>query len=333
MSDYSEKNDNNKVIENIVPGSWINKNFQLWIAEPTKNKAWEYLSIVREDLINFDKQIEDEKVRNIVWGELYITEGSDWFWWFGEPNDSGQDNLFDYLFRKHLQNIYIMLDKPVPNFLTKPLTMTVNSPSRYQKTQISPVITGEGDSPEWNNAGCIDIPSGPLSDTNQILSRICYGVNEDKLYLKMDLNHYTYEKFLEAGLFYQIYIYIKNRAFSKSAEGKLRLVMRPEALTPILKESFSHEIKFTFANGRNFPAEVAYSNREGIWFSTLKNNVKYIVGSVIEIEIPLDDIGLKDLDTADFVVLDGTLGKGSGTYPRDMFLSIQRVKNSQLVHN
>ena len=109
--------------------------------------------------------------------------------------------------------------------------------------------------------------------------------------------------------------------------------MRPEALTPILKETFSHEIKFTFANGRNFPAEVAYSNKEGIWFSTLKNNVKYIVGSVIEIEIPLDDIGLKDLDTADFVVLDGTLGKGSGTYPRDMFLSIQRVKNSQLVHN
>ena len=330
LSEYYENRDKNKFLDNITAGSWINKNFQLWIAEPTKNKAWEFIFKVREDLLKFQKNITDENLKEKLWNELYIAEGSDWFWWFGEPNDSGQDNLFDYLFRKHLQNIYIMIDKPIPDFLKNPLTMVLNSPSRYQKAKISPVINGKGDSEDWQNAGCIEVPSGPISDSNQILTKICYGVDNDKLYLKIDYNRYTYEKLVNYGLFYQIYIYIKNRTLSKSAEGKIRLVMRPEALTPILKESFSHEIKFTFTNNRNFPVQIAYSNKDGIWLSTLKNNIKYIFDNVIEMEIPLDDIGLKKSDVADFMVVDGVVGRGIGAYPRDMFITIERDMSEQL---
>ena len=331
LSDYYANRDKNKILKTIAPGSWINKNFQLWIAEPTKNKAWEYISKVREDLLNIEKTIKDEDLKEKLWDELYVSEGSDWFWWFGEPNDSGQDNLFDYLFRKHLQNIYTMSGNPVPDFLRNPLTMIINSPSRYQKAKIFPVINGKGDSEEWKNAGCIEIPSGPLSDTNQILTKICYGVGDDKLYLKMDMSHYTYEKLINLGLFYQIYVYFKNKSISKSAEGKIRLVMRPESLTAILKESFSHEIKFTFSNGKNFPVQVAYSNKDGIWFSTLSNNVKCVMDNVVEIEIPLDDIGLKVGESADFMVMDGAFGKGIGAYPRDMFITIEREEASQLV--
>ena len=333
LSDYYENRDKNKFLDKITAGSWINKNFQLWIAEPTKNKAWEFISKVREDLTNFEKGITDEKLKEHLWDEIYVAEGSDWFWWFGEPNDSGQDNLFDYLFRKHLQNIYIMLDKPIPEFLKNPLTMILNSPSRFPKAKISPIINGKGDSEEWNNAGCIEIPSGPLSDSNQILTKICYGIDNSKLYLKIDYNRYTYEKLVNYGLFYQIYVYIKNRTLQKTTEGKIRLVMRPEALSPILKESFSHEIKFTFTNNRNFPVQVAYSNKDGIWLSTLKNNVKYIFDNVIEIEIPFEDIGLKESDVADFMVVDGALGRGIGAYPRDMFITIQSESAAALSNN
>lgn len=35
-----------------------------------------------------------------------MAEGSDWFWWFGEDQDSGNDDKFDDLFRTHLKNIY-----------------------------------------------------------------------------------------------------------------------------------------------------------------------------------------------------------------------------------
>lgn len=324
LSDYYSNRGKNKVLNNITAGSWINKNFQLWIAEPTKNKAWEYISKVREDLIEFQKNITDTNLKERLWNELYIVEGSDWFWWFGEPNDSGQDNLFDYLFRKHLQNIYTMIDEPIPDFLKDPLTMMLNSPSRYQKAKISPIINGNGDSEDWKNAGCIEIPSGPLSDSNQILTKICYGVDNDNLYLKIDFNHYTYEKLLNMGIFYQIYIYIKNRSLSKSAEGKIRLVMRPEDLTQVLKESFSHEIKITFSHGKKFPVQIAYSNKDGIWLATLNNNINYMINNVIEIEIPLNDIGLKENEISDFIVIDGAMGRGIGAYPRDMLISIER---------
>lgn len=37
---------------------------------------------------------------------MYMAEGSDWFWWFGEDQDSGNDDEFDELFRTHIKNIY-----------------------------------------------------------------------------------------------------------------------------------------------------------------------------------------------------------------------------------
>ena len=49
-----------------------------------------------------------------AWEELYIAEGSDWFWWFDDQHSSAQDWLFDQLFRKHLQNVYTLLGEEPP---------------------------------------------------------------------------------------------------------------------------------------------------------------------------------------------------------------------------
>src|SRR5262249_24169687 len=53
--------------------------------------------------------------------EIYIAEGSDWFWWYGEDHSSAQDALFDYLFRKHLQNVYLLLGDTPPEDLSRPI--------------------------------------------------------------------------------------------------------------------------------------------------------------------------------------------------------------------
>ncbi len=55
-----------------------------------------------------------------AWEELYIAEGSDWFWWFGDSHSSAQDGLFDRLFRKHLQNVYTVLGEQPPTELARP---------------------------------------------------------------------------------------------------------------------------------------------------------------------------------------------------------------------
>jgi alpha-amylase/alpha-mannosidase (GH57 family) len=60
-----------------------------------------------------------------AWEEIYAAEGSDWFWWFGEPNSSAHDAIFDHQFRLRLQNVYILLNEPYPSELDMPITSTV----------------------------------------------------------------------------------------------------------------------------------------------------------------------------------------------------------------
>jgi alpha-amylase/alpha-mannosidase (GH57 family) len=68
----------------IVPGTWLGS-FSKWVGSPAKNAAWDSLSRTR------DKCGPSQ--------EIYIAEGSDWFWWFGEENVAE----FEALFRGYLK--------------------------------------------------------------------------------------------------------------------------------------------------------------------------------------------------------------------------------------
>ena len=119
ISEYMER-DAKKTLNKISAGSWINRNFKLWIDEPLKNLAWTYLKQVRDDFSDYVKKNPLDVNIDEARRELFICEGSDWFWWYGEPNDSGRDNIFDYIFREHLKNIYRYLNladspKIIPN--------------------------------------------------------------------------------------------------------------------------------------------------------------------------------------------------------------------------
>ena len=119
LSDYIENDKTKRQIESIYPGSWINKDFQFWIGDSVKNLAWNYLTTVRQNILEIANGFPDKNAVNSAMQEIYIAEGSDWFWWYGEPNNSGQDNIFDFLFREHLKKAYKFLDSAYPEFLDK----------------------------------------------------------------------------------------------------------------------------------------------------------------------------------------------------------------------
>ncbi|MDD5137064.1 MAG: glycoside hydrolase family 57 protein [Candidatus Omnitrophica bacterium] len=105
-------------LPNIYPGSWINHNFDIWIGDEQDNVSWEYLAKVRKDLVDFSREPGvDRSAVTSAWRELYIAEGSDWNWWYQGKAHAGTDNPFDSLYLTHLQNVYRLLKKPVPNFL------------------------------------------------------------------------------------------------------------------------------------------------------------------------------------------------------------------------
>jgi alpha-amylase/alpha-mannosidase (GH57 family) len=112
-----------ETLPHLFAGSWINHNFAIWIGHSEDNTAWDALHQAREHLRQRAQQehIAPAKIRQ-AWEELYIAEGSDWFWWFGDDHSSSQDALFDYLFRKHLQNIYLLLGDTPPVELGRPIS-------------------------------------------------------------------------------------------------------------------------------------------------------------------------------------------------------------------
>src|SRR5206468_11242861 len=119
------------------------------------NTAWDLLHRTREHLKQRAAQprADVEKVRQ-AWEELYIAEGSDWFWWYGDEHSSAQDALFDYLFRKHLQNVYHLLGDAPPADLLRPISRRGQRPPYTQPRSFLDVkIDGRQTFFEWISAG------------------------------------------------------------------------------------------------------------------------------------------------------------------------------------
>jgi len=112
ISEYLKANPAKRIIKRLSAGSWIYGEFGKWIGNPYKVKAWEYLAVARTAL---------EKIKNpsaLALKQIYILEGSDWFWWFGEDPDGS----FDKLFRMHLTNFYKLINLEPPSYLLAPIT-------------------------------------------------------------------------------------------------------------------------------------------------------------------------------------------------------------------
>ncbi len=153
-------------LSGIFPGSWINADFYIWIGHADDHRAWGQLADARQALEAPGPSATPEGIVRAR-EELYIAEGSDWFWWYGDDHSSDHDLEFDDLFRRHLRNVYKSLDKPVPeelfltNITTEPPRMTAHPPSGF----VTPTLDGEVTSYfEWVGAGQLELESAGRLD-------------------------------------------------------------------------------------------------------------------------------------------------------------------------
>ena len=122
VSDYLERHPPTTELYNIHSGSWIGADYHIWIGDPIKNRAWELLSATRQFLVaELRHRKHSKELQARAWEEIYTAEGSDWFWWFGEPNNSDNDPIFDQQFRLRLQNVYKLLGHAYPADLDVPV--------------------------------------------------------------------------------------------------------------------------------------------------------------------------------------------------------------------
>ncbi|HEV2425684.1 MAG TPA: glycoside hydrolase family 57 protein [Terriglobia bacterium] len=180
-------------ISHLVPGSWINANFDVWIGAEEDNRAWDLLSDAREFFAaNASRPgLDPEKVR-LAQEELYVAEGSDWNWWYGPEHSTENDEEFDRLYRKHLSNIYGLLGASPPDELAVPLKRPHGQPLNVAPAgEVEPVIDGVVSNYfEWLGAGVYRpaVRSDAMHGPPSALDMVYYGYGQTAFYLRLDLN-------------------------------------------------------------------------------------------------------------------------------------------------
>jgi len=192
VSDYLDQYPATDKLQHLFPGSWIQHNFGIWIGHPECNRAWDLLHAAREHLARAQRSGHVPPAQlDQAWRELSIAEGSDWFWWFGDSHSSAQDAVFDRLFRKHLQNVYLVLGDVPPAELARPISQAHRYPGLHtQPTSLLRVkVDGHRTYFEWLNAGryVCQTARGTMSMAQEgRLAELCFGFDTQRLLLRLD---------------------------------------------------------------------------------------------------------------------------------------------------
>lgn len=194
-----------RLIEHIYPGSWINANYGIWVGHPEENLAWDYLERARSAAVTASPHIAEllavggpwppaetdaERIAQLVCLSLYAAEGSDWFWWYGDDHFSAHSDHFDRLFRRHLMNVYRLLQMDIPRELYEPIKKKnpaglIREPAAF----ISPTINGHVDDYfEWLAAGLYDLTkqASAMHAAEHLLQSFFYGFDRENLYFRFD---------------------------------------------------------------------------------------------------------------------------------------------------
>ena len=167
-----------KELAYIKPGSWIYADFNTWIGDDEKNKAWEYLFKTKQSYIKSgqkNEQIEEK---------FLLAECSDWFWWYGKGHYTDFALEFDELFRKHLIDIFKLMKQDPPSWLLVPIAHDQSRQSMIEPQHyITPVIDGQFSSIfEWHGAGVIyEDRYYSTMDMKRTVDRVYFGM--DKLFV------------------------------------------------------------------------------------------------------------------------------------------------------
>jgi len=190
ISEYLKEAEDAGSFSHCFAGSWIGHNFSIWIGHVEDNTGWSLLAETR-DFLEAEDPGKDNKD---AWESIYIAEGSDWFWWYGDEHSSENDEIFDLLFRENLANVYRFLGKDPPEILSIPIILKDREakPAREPINFIKPIIDGRVTNYfEWMGSGFFAGKGHGVAmhEAATLMKGCYYGFNETSLFLRVDIDH------------------------------------------------------------------------------------------------------------------------------------------------
>jgi len=179
-----------RALEHLAPGSWINGNFDTWVGDKEKTRAWELLYMTKRDFERHSSSLS-ENVKLKIDEIFLVAESSDWFWWYGNDHHTIFDNEFDSLFRNNLIEVYQLMQINPPQDLFVPLVKERSARDFLIQPQsdISPQIDGKKDSFfEWMGCGVVDESHlfSTMQRTQGLVEKIYFGQDANKLYFAFE---------------------------------------------------------------------------------------------------------------------------------------------------
>ncbi|HEX2368867.1 MAG TPA: glucodextranase DOMON-like domain-containing protein [Acidimicrobiia bacterium] len=177
-SGYLERFGEPEPLEEVFPASWFQPNFATWIGEEEEATAWEYLAEVRGDLDAAESEgAASQAELEAAYEAMLFAEGSDWFWWYGSDQESGDDEYFDTAFRALLGEVYRSLGQETPDFVAVPIIAEEPIAAEGQPAGLlTATIDGEQEA-AWDQAGAYLIDQSVLR----------WGFDQEALSLLLDL--------------------------------------------------------------------------------------------------------------------------------------------------
>jgi alpha-amylase/alpha-mannosidase (GH57 family) len=277
VNEYLDRHPAQAGIERLHAGSWINANYRVWIGHEEDNRAWDLLSQTRQALTEYAAHQGDPQKLAKAWEEIYIAEGSDWCWWYGDDHYSENDEEFDLLFRTHLMNVYRLIGLDVPDELQISILREDRQalPTVELTAFIAPTIDGQvTDYFEWLPAGFYDVSQGggAMHRGASIITHIYYGFDLKNMFIRLDSSG-TLKDERVADLAFFI-----NFLSPKGLYAEIRIVPREHRVTAVL---------FRGENGTR--SQVAAINAVA-------------ANEIIELAIPFDLLGVKVNDEVQIFV-------------------------------
>jgi hypothetical protein len=336
-------------LEPLWPGSWIDGTFSTWIGETEENIGWGYLLRTRTDLAASEvprpnpSLAPPEEAESFAWyayrawESVYAAEGSDWFWWFGADQETpgNDDTGFDRAFRAHLGATYRYVNLAVCHRRAAQGSPCADGEDPFPQPNFAPIVQAraqrlrgpfvQGEEPtidgrflpdetEWNAvAGSFfDNDSGAINNPDDDLRLIYFGYGgqeeegQTALYFALESNEDLSAK---AGSDYEFRLYmahkhITNPELGEAMQDPANPSTRSGDVIQFIGGGAAREIRVSL---RTAPAAVTLSAADGLGGWTAQPHNIQVGGAapggrIIELRIPMADLGLALGDPVEFAI-------------------------------
>jgi hypothetical protein len=286
-SEYFAHHPPTQTIDDLFPVSSFSPNSDTWSGEEQEATAWNYLLKTREALAEYDiakrKSVAPEKLAQAI-DSMYLAEGSDWFWWYGTDQDSGDDAYFDRAFRALLGGVYTSLELPVPDFVQVPIvSQKVAAPNQQSQGLITPTIDGLlTPAEEWAQAGSYLVSGGAQARSEDVASAFYYGLDPKHMSFRVDLKS-DWKSLGDAS----VGLYLAQPRIQDKSAFTLNSAGQPDKTT--FGFQATHLLQIDLKDGVVTGSQLYLSDGRNAWNEAVKQPeiVAAAQGNVLEAALPL----------------------------------------------